>query len=964
MAQVTFIIGGPGSGKTEEVVSRLARGYKDGRFWDVLLLAPTVRHGDQLRRRLVAKCGVAMGLGVESLSQFSRRLTASRAGQPRVAARSVADELLVRVIRREVESGGASYFRPILRTRGLGRLVRAAVLNLVSERANARDFQVAARSSGLQALEALAAIYSDYVEELNRRGWIHPAAEPLEAAQVVMEGARLPRLIVVDGFQLFRGAELALLQAVGKRTPLLVSMDPEAGDRAGYDLQRLRHMFPQTEVLRVGDSKSAPSLRVLGGESGDQEAQLRDIARLIKQRLKKEPELRPSDFAIAFRQVVPHLALARQVFAEYELPLDPVAGEPLRDQPLGAWLRRLLHLGRDGWRLADATSVLDSGFMNLGRWKLTKEDVRTFARKAGAMNSWRGYPALLRSVEALEDERVQEGMRRGLDELRTLLEHPAGSLGDWALRWNAALFDEEPLIDPECVKRRDVAVGVDNIRGHLDELVRLQHALGGGDASFESFANWLEARMEGPTLLMREVGGVVLAPIRSLSGLRFDSVFVGGLVEGEFPAPRVTTALLNDKALEALANSGLALPPEPGLSEDELWTSASSRADSTLYLWKTRIDGRGRPASGSYYYDLLKPEAIEPPQTSPLTAASRRELAIACSAEWRSGGRLRPEGDEVWPVVRESVRVEQLRRSFLHAGKYEGLVAAGLVPQLTGPDAVWSASRMESYRTCAFQFFGRYGLGLQELEEELGAADAAIRGSVIHEVLERVLAPLQKDNRALDIDTLDGVLETLRQEGPKIWNNAPFEWGFSSVQTWAFEWEDTLKKLERMLTKEADLNKKLGVDRVLGVEEYMEGELPLNPPMKVRAAIDRLDAGPDGLVVVDYKTGREIKKKRVLEADKLQLQLYAHLAIGDTGFKQVVTRYAWLNPRIKDWWLDSSNEADNEVIQEVVQVAEKVRQSVEGGDFRVNPHQQPCPTYCAFRHACRVNEFSRWKWAQ
>ena len=43
---------------------------------------------------------------------------------------------------------------------------------------------VAARTSGLQALEALAAIYSAYVDELNRRGWIHPAAEPLEAAHV------------------------------------------------------------------------------------------------------------------------------------------------------------------------------------------------------------------------------------------------------------------------------------------------------------------------------------------------------------------------------------------------------------------------------------------------------------------------------------------------------------------------------------------------------------------------------------------------------------------------------------------------------------------------------------------------------------------------------------------------------------------------------------------------------------
>ena len=45
------------------------------------------------------------------------------------------------------------------------------------------------------------------------------------------------------------------------------------------------------------------------------------------------------------------------------------------------------------------------------------------------MNSWRGFPALLRSVEALEDERVQEGMRRALVELRTLLEDPAGSPG-------------------------------------------------------------------------------------------------------------------------------------------------------------------------------------------------------------------------------------------------------------------------------------------------------------------------------------------------------------------------------------------------------------------------------------------------------------------------------------------------------------------------------------------------------
>ena len=77
----------------------------------------------------------------------------------------------------------------------------------------------------------------------------------------------------------------------------------------------------------------------VAGDAPDREGQLRAIARQIKQRLTDEPSLRPSDFAVAFRQATPHLGLARQVFSEYDLPLDPAAGEPLSARPLGAWLR-------------------------------------------------------------------------------------------------------------------------------------------------------------------------------------------------------------------------------------------------------------------------------------------------------------------------------------------------------------------------------------------------------------------------------------------------------------------------------------------------------------------------------------------------------------------------------------------------------------------------------------------------
>ena len=210
--------------------------------------------------------------------------------------------------------------------------------------------------------------------------------------------------------------------------------------------------------------------------------------------------------------------------------------------------------------------------------------------------------------------------------------------------------------------------------------------------------------------------------------------------------------------------------------------------------------------------------------------------------------------------------MEQLRRSYGNAGKYEGVVDADLVSRLTGEEAVWSASRLESYRTCAFRFFGRYGLNLNELEEEVVEADAAIRGSVIHEVLEHVLEPVRKRGLPLNPETLHEVLDTLRDIGPGVWNDAPARYGFSSAQMWAFDWEDVLDKLERLLAKEAAFSRNLGVDRILGVEMDMKGELPLDPPLKVRALIDRLDVGPDRLVVVDYKTGRDIPKRQALES--------------------------------------------------------------------------------------------------
>ncbi len=953
-------------------MSRLAALYEINPFYDAAVLVPTSRHGDQLRRRLVSRCGVALRLRVETIAQFSRTL-AHDAGGP---SQTVALELLTRTARREIEQGAASYFGPIAGSEGLGNLLSAAVGDLLAEAIEPQALSEAAEKSGSPGLIALSAIFAAYRSALDLRRWLHPAQAALAATTAVRAGAALPDLVMVDGFQILRGAEVTLLEAVAERSEVVITLDPCSGKRARYDYEQLLARLPGVEVRELKKRTPTRPTEATAFSAADREDQLRAIARQIKQRLTEIPTLRPSDCAVAFRRVQPHLGLARQVFAEYDLPLDPAAGERLNTRPLGVWLRRLLRLAQDGWRLIDLAAVLSSGFVDLDRWRLSQGDVARITRRGRQTRLWAGQDALAQIAEGLRacaDEspseparemwrRIADGMAAALEDLRSLLEQPPSTAADHARRLDEALFGAHALIRPASLTLPGVDLEIDALRVYLRDIASSHETLGGSPEPFERFVDRLERKLDAAAVLLRDAGGVLLAPMHTLHGLRFDYVALGGLIEGEFPAQRTGTALLDNGARDALNEAGLALPPEPQLAEDELWESARTRSDGALSVWKTRLDDRGRHAAPSYYFDLLtRRDPIETRPIAPEHAASPRELAIACSRLWSARGRLRPQGSEAWPVVRAAVAVEQRRRSFGHGGRYEGRLDAQLVPLLTDEDAEWSASRLESYRTCAFQFFSRYALRLKKLDEEMDSADALTRGIVIHEIMQDVLEPLVAQDLPLTPDTLGQAVARLKVNGRRKWNMAPSEKGFGRAALWRLEAEAAFQQIEMLLKREAEESKRAGVTRILGIEKKIEASLPLAPPIRVTATVDRLDEGDGLVVIVDYKSGKEIRKSHVRDGRRLQLQLYAYLAREEAAAERVTARYAWLDPGLKTWDLDSSRPEDQEVLEEVSQIAQEVRTAVAAGDFRVNPQVKPCPSYCSFRHVCRVNEYSRWK---
>ena len=969
-----MVYGPAGSGKTGRLVEHAARRYQDDRFASTLVLVPTARHGDQFRRRLVVESGVALDLDVSTLAQYARLHAAGL-----TLSRDVAADLLRRVSLERIASGGAGRFEPIAGKPGLHALIAEAVAELVAADVEPADFAAAAAGTESADLIALADIYEAYRHELAERGWRDPGEAPSLAAEAIEGGPGLPGLVLVDSFEFLNPRQQSLVAALADRTRVLVAIDREASERARWTASRLETLAGAAAVEEL--ASSGGSAAVSAHRAFDPEAQLRGIARAIKQRLGEEDALRPSDVAVAFRQASQHLALARRVFAEYELPFDPAAGERLASRPFGTWVLALLRLRAHDWRLTRLAELLRSAFLDRRRWDIEGDTIDYLLRVGRRKQLMSGLGQLLKLPPALEGEAAQaegndrepyaarlraagDSLERAVADLRDLLGGSDRPAGEWAAALDAALFGPGALVRAAVEGYESLEVETAALRADLDALRAIDERLGGAPLTLEAFAAELERRMQRPAVLLRQAGGVLFAPLHTLHGLRFAHVFIGGLVEGEFPAPRRAARLLDREGREHLREAGLELPPEPRSTEDELWHSASSRADSATSLWRPRFDDAGRPVPASWYF-REEEAADEPASVEPHDAASQRELAVTLSSRWQSGERRRPEGLAAWPVVRTAAPIEQQRSSFPNAGRHEGdLTSTGSARErLVGPKVRWSASRIETYRTCAFQYFGRYGLSLYEVEDELAEADAAIRGTVIHDIMEAALGPLVEDDRPLVPATENEAVRRMRERGRELWLSAPERHHFGRAALWRLGWEDAANDLERLIRREAIHNEAYGTTRVAGLERRIDIVLPgVEPELRLQGNIDRVDAGPGFAQIVDYKSGRGISFSAVERGERLQLQLYALAAREDLQAERLIARYAYLDPREKEWALDSANPADAELIEDAARHTEAVRSSVAGGDFRVNPQVPTCPSYCDFRHVCRVNQFTRSKW--
>lgn len=549
--------------------------------------------------------------------------------------------------------------------------------------------------------------------------------------------------------------------------------------------------------------------------------------------------------------VTPDIALGRRVAARLErwgVVADESAGRALSSLPAGSLIDLCARWTEAPLDPHALLGLLKHPLVRLDAGEADPRDaVRALERRAlrgPRQRDWaRLRRRLLKALEPREDGRVSEGARRDVDAAGPLLDRlEALSQQAVAPFAPAATLDEAArglvrLV--EALAGQDVWAGRDGeaAAALMDALIAGGRALGPVD--------WSQMRDVVSRLLADETvrtGGATHPRLRILGPIearlvRADRMILAGLEEGVWPAAAATDPFLSRPMRERL---GLP-PPERRLGQtaqdfvqaacaDEVILVHSERrggqpAVKSRWLWRLEMLTRGANAAGT-------PVAL-PHDRAPLD----RARALDAPAKDRPDYARRPAPTP--PVARRP----------------RELPVTGVERWVRDPYAVYA----------------RYILGLSRMERPGEAGDALVRGTAIHAALQR-----------FGEDWPEALPEACAPAIEDLLIRALDEAGF----------DEAAMARERVLARNCaswlagfEVDRRLRAERRL-IEARGRTVLP-GPygPFVLTARADRIDIGPGGAAVIDFKTGSVPSAKQVREHFAPQLTLTAAI-LADGGFPE------------------------------------------------------------------------------
>jgi ATP-dependent helicase/DNAse subunit B len=871
------LVTGPANAEKAGVVldayrEQLARGAEP------ILVVPRFPDVEHYRREL-ADSGAVFGVRVEQFRGLIGEL-ARRAGIP---GRPIGALVRERVATAAIAATHLNRLGPAAQTPGFAQALLRLIGELEQQRVDPPRLAQAlktwsagseSRSAFAGELSALVFAYRQALERLGRRDSELHTAAALDAIR--LEPHRWGDTpVLFYGFDELTPLQLDAVETLARHAPVTLALTFEPGRvafaaraQAHNDLLAVaaevvelegrpdhyaqpalhhleRNLFEGRDVDRP-DPGEAIVLLEAGGERAEVEQVAAHVARLIR-----HEGYAPEDIAIVWRDVQGAAALTEQVLGAYGIPYALGRRVPLGHTALGRGLIALARCAQDDATADDLLTWLRTpGFLKLPG---LADDLEQRARKDGARSA--------AAARTLWEERHPTFALDAIDQVRAEAQRGAASLCRRLAREASRLFAapfarEAPVFTGS--EGLDARVAA-RARQALDELGRLAQA----DPALAGSGEDLLRTLSELELFVGEdpgPGRVQVARPQDLRARRVRALFICGLNEGVFPRPARPDPFLGDEdRREINSATGLRLRHhEDTLAVERLffYAAASRPTDLLALSWHTGDDD-GRPVVRSFFVD----DVVELFTADLLERRRRRGLG---SAGW--------EASEA-PTAREARRAAAAAAGDLaREAQPLGPLRDEAILRALAERETWSASALEAWRSCPVRWFVERQLNPKGLEPD---PEPLVRGLFAHAALERVYAGLP-DGR-LGPEELPAARARLHEALAELEGKHRISVDPDRLRAEVRRVEaDLIRHLEHA-AHSGSVYAARWLELNFGSDD--EGSLPPaqigGGELKLAGRVDRVDLGPDGAIVRDYKGRSPVDgAERWLAKGKLQMGLY------------------------------------------------------------------------------------------
>lgn len=737
-------------------------------------------------------------------------------------------------------------------------------------------------------------------------------------------------------------------------------------------------------------------------ELPDQVAEVRAALRWLKRILVTRDDLHTGDLALLARDMTPYRPFVQQIAAEFGLPVHILGKQPLLRNPAVAALLDLfaLMLPRGGEPALPRRQVIEAWRSPYFDWSwptagitLTPDDATQLERAAldgrviGGLSQWHETFEKLagRDPDSLDAERddprqappvgpAAAALAARFAHFTSCLQPPAAArrLRDY-VAWLETLIGPDPdrphpdpspddaftlgmidriRSDASIASSADIAA-LRALKEVLRGLVWAEEALDlTAEVDYAQFVAELRGAVEAASYAPPPPNGrhLLVADANEVRGLSFAAVALIGLAEGVFPQTVREDPFLRDADRALLREAGLPLQPSTLSSERAYFYQTLGRARDALLLTRPRLAASGAEWEPSPFWQEVAArttaKSTRPADLTPSDAASLDELLVAAARYPAVASHFDAAQTVAWQrVARAGQALRQPTAGHLHHH------AADLANRY-GADHVWSASRLETYRSCAYRFFIGSVLELKPREEPAVGVGARGLGTIYHDILEAIY----RSDRLTDDLARDELIALVHAIAQPILDDAPAKHGFRETAWWT---QTRAEIIANVVESVLALREVAAGFRPLRFEQWVEGQIGAGErAFRLHGVVDRIDVADDGRFrVIDYKLGgpSAFTKKAFAEGEKLQLPLYALAAREALGLGPIADGFYWhvTHAARSTFTLADFDGGVEGALDTAVSYALDVIDGVRRGHFKPEPPGGGCPDYCPAVAFCR-----------